>query len=190
MTSTAATATIENTAADNAVVQEVKQAAQRRRNFGIKRSGDNSEGGFTLVEVMVVVLIIGILLAIGVPTFLGARNRAHDRAAQSSLRTAQNTALIIYTDRANFYDAHVTKLAQAEPQLTWYWGTTASTNPNIVSANHPPSSTGDEWGGAAMSNSGTCFFIHLRSDGSTQYGSSDTTACTGASAMLVTGTGW
>jgi type IV pilus assembly protein PilA len=37
---------------------------------------------------MIVVLIIGILIAIALPTFLGARERSQDRAAESSLRTA------------------------------------------------------------------------------------------------------
>ena len=66
----------------------IHKIAARRRN------GDE-EAGFTLIELMVVVLIIAILIAIAIPTFLGARSRAQDRAAQSSLRnslTFQTTA--------------------------------------------------------------------------------------------------
>ncbi|MDE3206718.1 MAG: prepilin-type N-terminal cleavage/methylation domain-containing protein, partial [Acidobacteriota bacterium] len=49
----------------------------------IKERRDRDEEGFTLIELMVVVLIIAILLAIAIPTFLGARNGANARAAQS-----------------------------------------------------------------------------------------------------------
>lgn len=58
----------------------------------------NKEEGFTLVELMVVVLIIAILIAIAIPTFLGARERAQDRAAQSNLRNALTSAKVHYTD--------------------------------------------------------------------------------------------
>ncbi len=186
MTSTAATATTDALDTENKVDRAASSRSLRNRVPGIRRSGSNDEGGFTLVEVMVVVLIIGILLAIGVPTFLGARNRAHDRAAQSSLRTAQNTALIIYTDNANFAEATVDAMSTAEPQVKWIKGTEKSGDPIEVSVTSKPTAVG----AAAMSNSGTCFYIHVRSDGSTQYGSSTAKSCTGDIAIGVTGSGW
>jgi type IV pilus assembly protein PilA len=57
------------------------------------RRGLNREDGFSLIELMVVVMIIAILIAIAIPSFLGFRKNAQDRAAQSDLRTvllAQN----------------------------------------------------------------------------------------------------
>lgn len=146
------------------------------------------EQGFTLVEVMVVVLIIGILLAIGIPTFLGARTRAQDRAAQSNLRIAQTTSLILFTDTGTFDNATETEMAAAEPQLTWVGASVASADDSSISVG--PNTTFDEWGAAAMSDSGTCYFIRVRANGSTQYGSSATQACNANSARTVTGTGW
>lgn len=146
------------------------------------------EQGFTLVEVMVVVLIIGILLAIGIPTFLGARSRAQDRAAQSNLRIGQTTSLIIFTDNGNFADSTSAGLALAEPQLTWIAGNVASADDASVSVG--PNTASDEFGAAAMSDSGTCYFVRVRANGSTQYGSSTTSACNANTALTVTGTGW
>lgn len=42
--------------------------------------------GFTLIELMVVVMIIAVLIAIAIPSFLGFRKSAQDRSAQSEIR--------------------------------------------------------------------------------------------------------
>lgn len=46
-------------------------------------------GGFTLVEIMIVVLIIGILLAIAVPNFMHARDSARTKSCITNLREIQ-----------------------------------------------------------------------------------------------------
>jgi prepilin-type N-terminal cleavage/methylation domain-containing protein len=55
-----------------------------------------ADAGFTLIELMVVLLIIAILLAIAIPTFLGVSNTASDRAAQSNLTNAVHESAALF----------------------------------------------------------------------------------------------
>src|SRR5664280_2373201 len=89
-----------------------------------------SEDGFTLIELMVVLLILAILLAIAIPTFLGVTKSANDRAAQSNLNTALLNAKAQYQKNSQAYPATaalVTALTSAEPSLQFVDG---SANPS------------------------------------------------------------
>ena len=55
----------------------------------------DEEDGFTLIELMVVVMILAILIVMGLPTFLGVKARFQDRAAQTDLRNTVLAARIL-----------------------------------------------------------------------------------------------
>lgn len=58
--------------------------------------------GFTLVELLVVLVIVGILLTIAVASYLGFRNRASDAAAKQTLRAALPSVYAYSTDNEGF----------------------------------------------------------------------------------------
>jgi type IV pilus assembly protein PilA len=74
--------------------------------------------GFTLIELMVVVLIISILMAIAIPTFLGARRRSEDSQAKSHLRASLVAQKTYYSDGQGYTDDEPA-LQEVESNLAW-----------------------------------------------------------------------
>ena len=132
-----------------------------------RRLQGRREEGFTLIELMVVVLIIAILIAIAIPTFLGARQRAQDRAAQSVLRNALTTEKTYYTDNQT-YTTDAAALKAIEPSIGFLpWYTEASGAKNEVTLYFD----GNAYGVLLVSRSASGQLFSLKSS-EAQFGSS------------------
>ena len=96
----------------------ITRLQDQTRPHGAEQRG---ESGFTLIELMVVLLIIAILLAIAIPTFLGVSGSANDRAAQSNLSNALIEVKALYQNNQTYLTATMTPalLTGSAPEFSW-----------------------------------------------------------------------
>jgi prepilin-type N-terminal cleavage/methylation domain-containing protein len=143
------------------------------------------EDGFTLVELMVVIVILSILIVMGLPTFLGVKARFQDRGAQTDLRNAVLSARILFTDSATFTSANEggAGLVTVVPNMCYVAGGTASIATGTVpcasgagGGSISVASTATQFSAARMSASTSCFVILDAATG-TKYGKTTAANC-------------
>jgi type IV pilus assembly protein PilA len=145
-----------------------------------------NEDGFTLIELMVVVMILAILMVMGLPTFLGVRARFQDRAAQTDTRNVVLAARILFTDQANFSTANEAGLVSIINNQCYV----ASATPSVSSGTPvcvrgagtgsiSVSASASQFAVARMATSNTCFVV-VDSLTGTLYGATTTASnCSG-----------
>ncbi len=136
-----------------------------------KRNGQ----GFTMIELLMVVTIIGILMAIAIPTFVGTRGRASDRATQTLVRN-----LLVSAKAADIDGTGDAAAVQAdEPSLH-----VVAPDTEGFATKSQVSVRVDKTGGdsyvilASRSASGRCFALLEPVGATTQYQEVDSGACT------------
>jgi type IV pilus assembly protein PilA len=121
------------------------------------------EAGFTLIELMVVLLIIAILLAIAIPTFLGVTGSAHDRAVQSNLTNGLTEAYSAYQANDQSYANIQTEMSTSAPEFTWDAAATTSTQQNEISVGEFDVATPGDNQGVALAafskQTGNCWYV-------------------------------
>ena len=99
---------------------------------GLRRRLAREESGFTLIELLIVLVIIGILLAVAVPSYLGFKDRAKQRAAQANVRTAVPAVEAYFADTGHYTNMALT--TGDAPDIGGLTGIDAGVSITVVSA--------------------------------------------------------
>ena len=127
--------------------------------------GEEAEAGFTLIELMVVLLIIAILLAIAIPTFLGVTGSANDRAAQSNNTNALTEVKALYQNAQSYATGSLTQatLLASAPEFAWTQGAAClAATVNCISEEPVDVVAAGDGQGVILANyskTGTCWYV-------------------------------
>lgn len=95
------------------------------------------DGGFTLLELLVVMLVLGILMGIAAPLYLGAKRHAYRTAVQADLRSARVQIETWVQEQPDGYVMLTNDYFHNSPGMKWK----GSRNVEISISNNPSSTT-------------------------------------------------
>ena len=138
--------------------------------------------GFTLTELVIAMLVLGVLASVAIPSFLGARNNAYDKEAQASIEVVLRAAKLLYQSQGDFSDGSSAQcgdsallaadLQKLEPGIDVVASSVSSTSSRVVSvqAVQTWNSNAELLGcqgfyAVALSSSGSCWAVRLIVEG-------------------------
>lgn len=126
-------------------------------NADMKRWATKKQDGFTIVELLIVIVVIGILAAITIVAFNGVQDRARQQSVMSDLQSIKKSMLLYRADRgvlppgADFYSG-----SSGPPPATW-----STSVLNSMRTNNYITTSGlerDPWGSYYWYDNNDCSF--------------------------------
>ena len=153
-----------------------------RRSAGCRFRCANFDAGFTLTELVIAMVVLGVLASIAIPSFLGSRNNSYDKEAQASIQAVLRVANLVYQSQGDFSDGSSAQcgdstglaadLQRLEPGVDVVASSASSTNSRVVSvqAVQTWNSNSELLGcqgfyAVAFSSSGNCWTARFISEG-------------------------
>ena len=129
------------------------------------------EEGFSLVELLVIVVIIGVLAGIAISTYLNQTRKAERAAAVSTLSNMRLAAESIRTDRASDgFSGDPADYEESQGSYQYLPADEPSTGANVVSVFAAGDGT---WVAFAVRGRDECYYLRLEADAETFFQSTD-----------------
>ena len=186
--------------------RNLRPVLEAKKASGLANLTTGSDAGFSLVELMIALLVLAILLAIAIPTFVGTTTSADNRSVQANLNTAMTDAIAQFQSGGQTFFVNGVQdsvgfaglLTAAQLSMTFHAGqlgtsTTQGSSGSLSTISVAVSSDGSGVALASYTAPGNCFYavdnsaaLTLAAKGLTPYlGSTVTTVPTLVSAGAI-----